>query len=435
MALDELTYFFKQFSADSVGVSAVAPTSAFSAREMGSEIARTKGAKRVLEVGTGTGSIAVEIAKMLGPDDELWLCEYNADFTAFLENRVATDPGFAAVRDNVHIFTGSFLELPVEAVATPFDFIVSSLPHNSFDADFVSQIFETYKSVLKPGGVLSYIEYMGGRLVKKIKPDEDEANNSHPISAAMLEQYEIRRANVFLNFPPAYIHHLRFGEAAPTDAAQLQLQPRDSFKLADMRFDEDALLFVGPLLAWALARKRWWPVLLAVPIALFFRDPDRDTKPAEDTIIAGADGQVLEIVTVKEDRLGEEEWTRIAVFLSISDVHVNRAPASGKVVKTWLQPGQFTVAHAPEAVHNESVYTLIETPRGPVAVAQRVGAVARRIVNRTRPNALLVQGEKFGLMRFGSRLDIYLPAGKTEVLVQVGETVVGGETAIAKYIG
>ncbi|MEM9775073.1 MAG: phosphatidylserine decarboxylase, partial [Chloroflexota bacterium] len=246
-------------------------------------------------------------------------------------------------------------------------------------------------------------------------------------------KYEIRKTPILLNLPPAWIHHLRFGEAEPADAERLELRPRDSFKIAEQRFDWDALLFIGPLLVWAFARKKLWPALLAIPVALFFRDPDRDTKPNSEVILAGADGEVLDIADVEELELGEGKWTRIAVFLSITDVHVNRAPAAGKVSKVWHKQGLFEVASTPEAVHNESVYTQIETANGPVVVAQRVGAVARRIVNRNKPNSLLAQGEKFGLMRFGSRLDVYIPAGKAEVLVQVGDVVIGGESVLAAY--
>ncbi len=431
--LEEYKFFAEQFSSDSIGVSALAPTSAFAAREMGSEVARTTGRKRVLEVGSGTGSIAAEIAKMLGPDDELWMVEYNADFTEFLSNRVATDSSFAAVREHTHVFTGSILDLPEEATAEKFDYIVSSLPFNSFPGDFVQQVFDLYQEILKPSGCLSYIEYMGGRFLKKTFQPDDAVSESNAITEKMMDQFEIRKTPVLLNVPPAWIHHLRFGETKPADAERLELRPRDSFQVADQRFDWDALLFVGPLLAWAFARKKLWPALLAIPVALFFRDPDRDVQQDQKAILAGADGEVLEVATVTEPELGTGKWTRIAVFLSILDVHVNRAPVAGRVSKVWHKGDRFEVASKPEAVHNESVYTQIETKNGPIVVAQRVGAVARRIVNRNKPNSLLVQGEKFGLMRFGSRLDIYIPAGSAEVLVQVGDVVVAGETKIASY--
>jgi phosphatidylserine decarboxylase len=432
--LEEYTQFFNQFSGDSIGVSAVVPTSPCAAREMASEMARRTGPRRVLEVGSGTGSIAAEVAQLLRPDDELWLCEFNDDFIQFLHERVATDSAFETVRENVHIFSGSILELPNEATERQFDFIISSLPFNSFPGEFVQQVFDLYHKILKPAGSLSYIEYMGGRALKKLLSPDEAVSESNAITEGQMERYEIRKAPVLLNIPPAWIHHLRLSEAKPEDAQQIINIPRDQIQAGDMTFDWDALLFVGPLLAWAFMRKRLWPALLAVPIALFFRDPKRNTERNEIDILAAGDGEVLEIATVQEDELGEGEWLRIAVFLSITDVHVNRSPVSGRVQKVWHKQGRFEVASTPEAVHNESVYTLIESLNGPVAVAQRVGAVARRVVNRTRSNALLVQGEKYGLMRFGSRIDVYIPAGKAEALVQVGQKVVGGETVLARYV-
>lgn len=432
--LQEYTQFFKEFSGDSVGVSAVAPTSAFAAREMASEMARRTGPRRVLEVGSGTGSIAAEVAKLLRPDDELWLCEYNEEFVNFLHERVATDSAFETVRANVHIFGGSILDLPEDAAGPQFDFVISSLPFNSFPGEFVQQVFDLYHKILKPAGSLSYIEYMGGRALKKLIDSDEGVSESNTITEDQMQKYEIRKAPVLFNLPPAWIHHLRFHDPKPEDAQELLNIPRDQIQTGEMAFDRDALFFVAPLLAWAFMRKRLWPALLAIPIALFFRDPKRSIIRNEGRILAAGDGEVLEIATVKEDGLGDEEWLRIAVFLSITDVHVNRSPVSGRVEKIWNKQGLFEVASTPDAVHNESVYTHIDTVSGPIVVAQRVGAVARRIVNRTKPNALLVQGEKYGLMRFGSRIDVYIPAGKAEPQVEVGQKVVGGETVLAKYM-
>ena len=374
--LDEYKFFFEQYASDAIGVSALAPTSAFSAREMGSEIARTTGPKRVLEVGSGTGSIAAELAKMLGTDDELWMVEYNADFTEFLSNRVATEASFAAVRPNAHVFTGSILDLPEEAMAEKFDYIVSSLPFNSFPGDFVQQVFDLYQLILKPSGSLSYIEYMGGRFLKSTFQPDAAVSESNLITERMMEQYEFRKTPILLNLPPAWIHHLRFGKPELADIERLELRPRDSFEVADQRFDWDALLFVIPLLAWAFTRKKLWPALLAIPIALFFRDPDRDVIADHKAILAGADGEVLEVATIQEPQLGAGEWTRIAVFLSITDVHVNRSPVAGRVSRVWHQPGGFEVADKPEAVHNESVYMEIETANGPIVVAHDVVAAS-----------------------------------------------------------
>src|SRR4029434_11221712 len=123
----------------------------------------------------------------------------------------------------------------------------------------------------------------------------------------------------------------------------------------------------------------------------------------------------------------------IAVFLSVLDVHVNRAPVAGKVVEFWVEDGGFAPAMKPEAEHNVAAYTVLDTTRGTVAVAQRTGLIARRIVHRAPVGALLAKGERFGLIRFGSRTDVYLPVDAATALVGPGDRVLGGETVIARW--
>jgi phosphatidylserine decarboxylase len=114
-------------------------------------------------------------------------------------------------------------------------------------------------------------------------------------------------------------------------------------------------------------------------------------------------------------------------------VHVNRAPVAGTVVDHILEDGGFAPAMKPAAEHNVAAYTVLETPRGRVVVAQRTGLIARRIVQRAPVGSLLARGERFGLIRFGSRTDVYLPAGAAEPAVQKGDKVSGGATVIARW--
>jgi phosphatidylserine decarboxylase len=175
------------------------------------------------------------------------------------------------------------------------------------------------------------------------------------------------------------------------------------------------------------------PALAAAPVAAFFRDPQREVPADPDAVVAASDGKVLSVEKVHDDRLGPDEFLRIAVFLSVLDVHINRSPVAGRVVDHFVVDGGFAAAMKPEAEHNVAAYTVLDTTHGPVAVAQRTGLIARRIVQRAPVGALLAKGERFGLIRFGSRTDVYLPADLVEPLVDIGDRVIGGETVIARF--
>jgi phosphatidylserine decarboxylase len=152
--------------------------------------------------------------------------------------------------------------------------------------------------------------------------------------------------------------------------------------------------------------------------------------------VAASDGKVLSVERLFDERFADEEFLRIAVFLSVLDVHVNRTPVAGKVVDYFVEDGGYAAAMKPEAEHNVAAYTVIEEAygRGKVVVAQRTGLIARRIVQRAPVGALVAKGERFGLIRFGSRTDVYLPADSAEALVAPGDRVVGAETVIARWI-
>ncbi|MBK7208321.1 MAG: phosphatidylserine decarboxylase family protein [Elusimicrobia bacterium] len=173
--------------------------------------------------------------------------------------------------------------------------------------------------------------------------------------------------------------------------------------------------------------------VLAAGFALyFFRDPDRDVPRTED-VLSPADGRVMEVAAIDGEGYGAGRVIRI--FLSVMDVHVQRSPVGGRVIKARYRPGKFLDARDPRAPFvNESNALEIETPRGRVVVRQIAGLIARRILCWARPEETLAPGERFGLIRFGSQVDLYLPAD-VEILVGVGQRVVGGVTAVARWGG
>ena len=192
--------------------------------------------------------------------------------------------------------------------------------------------------------------------------------------------------------------------------------------------------FVGvPLVLGLGAIAVGWS-FLAVPLLLlagfstwFFRDPERRVPPDPALVVAPADGKVVEVERLPDGRL------RLAIFLSIFDVHVNRSPVAGHVVRVEHTPGRFLAAWKAETRDvNERNEVVLETDRGPVRVLQVAGLVARRIVCRAAPGTSLGKGERFGMIRFGSRTELILPPGASPA-VRVGDTVRGGASVVARW--
>ncbi len=201
------------------------------------------------------------------------------------------------------------------------------------------------------------------------------------------------------------------------------------------------LPFVSAGLGVALVghRYRWLRragLLAAGACAGFFRHPARVPPTRPGVVVAPADGQVCLIETAappSELEMGDTELTRVSIFLSVFDAHVQRAPVSGEVIAVQHRPGQFLSADLPAAsADNERNSVRIRTDDGVDIVAVQIaGLVARRIVCDVHAGDKLSIGDTYGLIRFGSRLDTYLPAG-TEVAVRIGQRAVGGETVLAE---
>jgi phosphatidylserine decarboxylase len=190
------------------------------------------------------------------------------------------------------------------------------------------------------------------------------------------------------------------------------------------------LLFfmLWPPLGWLLALVTAW-------VIYFFRDPARVTPLRDGLVVGGGDGRISAIEAVKppgELGFGPEERVRISTFLSVFDVHINRAPIAGKIVRSVYIPGAFFNAALDKASEeNERRALVIRSANGDeVGVVQIAGLVARRIVTFSNEGDNVGAGQRFGLIRFGSRVDIYLPPGR-HALVSVGQRVIGGETVLA----
>jgi len=206
-----------------------------------------------------------------------------------------------------------------------------------------------------------------------------------------------------------------------------------------MKIDRAGWPFVigalGPALALALVLP--WLAALFGAVALFmlyfFRDPERVVPAQADQVVAPADGRVLVAGEAETSAAPPGSWKQISIFLSPLDVHINRIPIDGRVSRVEYTPGRFLAAYRPESARvNERNEVFIERDGGTLVCRQVVGVLARRLVCRVAPGASVRTGERYGLMKFGSRIDLYLPRRST-LRVAVGDRVRGGETVVATW--
>lgn len=192
------------------------------------------------------------------------------------------------------------------------------------------------------------------------------------------------------------------------------------------------------ILYWVAHPLGWLGLILTLWCAYFFRDPERSIPQREGLVVSPADGVVQMIRQVPpppELEMGDAPLTRVTVFMNVFNVHVNRAPISGTLVKRAYRPGRFFNASLDKAsAHNERMSLRLALADGrEIAFVQIAGLVARRILCQVTEGQSLTVGERFGLIRFGSRVDVYLPDGVSP-LVTEGQTAIAGETIIADLI-
>jgi phosphatidylserine decarboxylase len=194
-----------------------------------------------------------------------------------------------------------------------------------------------------------------------------------------------------------------------------------------------AILFFLALGSWFFTA--WLSLLFLILILytfFFFRDPDRNIPADQSAVLAAADGTVHDISEVEETEVLKTRMRRVGIFLSIFDVHTNRAPIDGRIIYRQHHEGLCLDARSPDCSEkNEAMTWGFENPRATLVVRQLTGAIARRIVAWAGVGDQVARGERFGMIRFGSRTEVYLPLA-ANVLVKVGDHVAGGSTIIAR---
>lgn len=204
------------------------------------------------------------------------------------------------------------------------------------------------------------------------------------------------------------------------------------------KIDKAGLPFIAgslvPAVGLAAAKRFGWAAgfgALSAFFAFFFRDPERRVPAGEGLVVSPADGRVMLAGPADSRWSPPGEWRQITIFLSPMDVHINRTPVEGRITRIEYRPGKFLPAYKEDACENELNEIWIERAGEMIVFRQVVGVLARRIVCRVAQGQTLARGERIGLMKFGSRMDVFLPV-RAELAVSVGQQVVGGETVLAR---
>jgi phospholipid N-methyltransferase len=213
---DDYRTFYREARGSFNTIGAVAPSGRFLARAIASELRDRNGPMRVLEVGPGTGALTWEIVRYIRPHDQFDIVELNAGFVEALQRRFRRDWHFRRVADRTRI-----LHMPVQELDTDhaYDFVISGLPLNSFPTELVQTILESFHRLIKPGGVLSFFEYLWIRDLRRLFVHRRERRRLRRVGSVIerfVDRYEFRRNTVLVNLPPALVHHLRLNVAAST---------------------------------------------------------------------------------------------------------------------------------------------------------------------------------------------------------------------------
>ncbi len=409
----------------SVSKAPIVGIGATAARALTAEFSRHNAATTALVIGADHASLVVASAvEALLPGDVLTLVAGERSTAELLRDHIAGLGSWIADRVKV---------VDALAEAQPADVVILGEPVSG-TAQEVRALLDEVGKYLNDGAVVT--------LATPAVPGRTGGAAAELFRQGAL--FGVGSDLVVRNSPPLRVHRLRFTAADPKVAATLApaYRPSSVPVTRGMHIDSNGVVAGGLALGLALLaraarpKSKLWllPALAAAPVAAFFRDPEREAPTGPAAVVAAADGKVLSVERMTDPRFGQGEFLRIAVFLSVLDVHVNRVPVAGRVTDYFVEDGGYANAMTAAAEHNVAAYTVLDTERGTVVVAQRTGLIARRIVQRAPVGALVARGERMGLIRFGSRTDVYLPADRAEPLVTVGEKVVGGASVIARWI-
>jgi phosphatidylserine decarboxylase len=398
---------------------------AIAARTLATELTRRHGPKVGLVVGAEPGSAVLDAAiDSLLPDDSLAVIPPDP---AAMRAHLSGMGSWIGDRVRVVDSLGDVASVDVVIIGEP---VIGT-------AEEARATLDTLAKTLAPGGVLAAATIAVPGVASAAAAELDRQSALYGVASDL----------VLRNVPPVRVHRLSWtpGEVTAAETLMPVARPSSVPLTRGMHLDSNGVAAAGIALGLAVLtkltrrRSKLWllPAAAALPVAAFFRDPHREGPTDAAQVLAASDGKVLSVERVTDDRFSGDgstvDYLRVAAFLSVLDVHVNRAPVAGRVVDYFLTDGGYAAAMTPEAEHNVAAYTVLETARGRVVVAQRTGLVARRIVHRAPVGAVLARGERFGLIRFGSRTDVYLPADAVEPLVTAGDRVVGGATPIARW--
>ncbi|OJF12848.1 phosphatidylserine decarboxylase [Couchioplanes caeruleus] len=409
-------------SVSAAPVTAVGPRAA---RSLTAEFARQNAATTALVIGADHASAVVAAAlEALLPGDTLILVASERSTVGLLRDHITGLGSWIAERVRI---------VESLAEAEPADVVILGEPLTG-TAEETRAVLDGLSKYLTDGAVVS--------VATPATPGRTDGAAAELFRQSAL--FGVGSDLVLRNQPPLRVHKLRFTPADTAKAATLApaYRPSSVPVTRSMHLDSNGVAAAGIALGLAaLARRarpasKLWllPALAAAPVAAFFRDPERDVPGDPAAVVAASDGKVLSVERLTDERLGDGEFLRIAVFLSVLDVHVNRVPVAGRVTDYFVIDGGYANAMTAAAEHNVAAYTVLDTDRGTVAVAQRTGLIARRIVQRIPVGTLVARGERMGLIRFGSRTDVYLPADRAEATVAVGDKVRGGTSVIARWI-
>ena len=423
------------------------------------KVFRLNSPKRVLLVGAQIPALVIKMIRSLHEGDELVVIDGLSTQLASLRERLEAEPGYRCEDGRISLTSPKFVEnddgrgrgqatlvnklLWELDMPGHFEAIVLSYPIDLLSDDMLKKTMEACTGLLVPGGTVSCLEMAWLRKLRNFVTSCWRRNSCQPVQPTCLERYidsfRVYKETIATDLPPVWVDHLRFTPSPAQGALNIHaVEGRASLSLGPIKIAKDFLKFVLPLVTCSWGLKKWkcsfwyFPLFLLAGVAAFLRDPRRTIHEDREAAFSACDGKVLDVSVVSDPNLGEgKQWLRIATFLSLFNTHINRAPVCGKVVDMFDVKGGYANASLPKANHNYSTYVILENEHGTVVVAQRVGCIARRIYNWVTRGELLAQGERYGLIRMGSRTDVYLPADKYQALVKAGDHVQAGLTKIA----